>query len=309
MSKFIGRSRRSVPLALRQKSLKLRERLFGLLRADAVRLQLQVALVGVDRGLDAARVAGEPARLDRLDRDARQLQLRVRLLRSSASGLRDALVTSLGLREGARHLEVRVARGCLQLLAQRVGGERLAERRVRLEPGRREVALGHRVLRGGPGVLRRLGLAAVDAGERVQDVEVLGLDLRGALERRDRLGILAVLLVVAGEREVRLNVAGVRVDLLLLVFDPRAGRAAAAAAEKPPQAVADAGRAGADAERDEADREGEREQDVDDLRVPAQAREEELVFPAGSRALFLLLLRLSLPFAGLCGSSGHRVLA
>src|SRR2546423_5721545 len=267
MSKFIGRSRRSLSLALRNERLKLRKRLLGLLRAGAVRLELQVALVRVDRHLDVARVPGEPAGLDRLDRHTRKLELRVRLLRRPAGGSGDALVPVLRLREGARQLEVRVARGGLELLAHGVGRERLAERRVRLEAGRGEVALGERGLRCRPGGLGGLPLSAGDPREGGQDVEVLPPDPRRALEGRDRLRGLVVLLVEGRERDVRLDVVRVRADLLLLVLDPRAGGAPVAPAEEATKAVADPRRARTDAEGDEADREDEREQDVDQLRV------------------------------------------
>src|SRR5439155_11845823 len=103
-----------------------------------------------------------------------------------------------------------------------------------------------------------------------------------------------------------LDVAGVGRELLLVGLDPRI-RAAGAAAEDAVEAVADsadARRARADAEGNEADGEDEREQHEHPLRVPAQAREEELVFPGPCLALWLRLGSRTLPLC-LCGSSGH----
>src|SRR5207247_4137985 len=89
---------------------------------------------------------------------------------------------------------------------------------------------------------------------------------------------------------VERGVAGVLGELLLVGLDPRvdARAAAAAAVEEIRQGAADPRRARPDAESDEADREHECEKDIRDLGVPAQAREEELVFPG----LLPLLLRL-----------------
>jgi hypothetical protein len=80
MSKFTARlplSPRSIVLGLREEGLKLRERLARLVRARALGLELEIALVGVDRDQDVGLLAGD---LDRLDRDARQRELRVRFL-------------------------------------------------------------------------------------------------------------------------------------------------------------------------------------------------------------------------------------
>src|SRR5436190_10629922 len=198
---------------------------------------------------------------------------------------------SLALREEGLKLLERLLR--LQRLADRIRGERRAERRARVEAGlseERGVEGGLRVLRFG---LRGLGLAPVGGRERAEDLEVLRVALRAPLERADRGGVVVLLLVERGDVGVVGGHGRVRGDLLLVGLDPRVdARPAAAAVEEALQRAADPRRARADAEGDEADREHEREQDVDVLCVPPEAREEELVFPARRRLPAFLRLRL-----------------
>jgi len=66
-----------------------------------------------------------------------------------------------------------------------------------------------------------------------------------------------------------------------------------------------AGRARADAEGDEADREDERQEDEDPLRLPAEAREEHRLLVRRRRAFALLRRFLGALTARLRGSSGH----
>src|SRR5947208_3303673 len=133
MSKFTRRPPRlgSLSLALREEGLKLLERLLRLGGVRAVRIDHEVALEGADRRLDLVRLAGV---VERLERNAPELELRGRLPRGPARGGGDALVGGLSLRVGARELAERRALLRLQRLADRIRGERRAERRARVEP-------------------------------------------------------------------------------------------------------------------------------------------------------------------------------
>src|SRR5207244_13303511 len=129
----------------------------------------EVALVGADRGLDLRRLAGV---VERLERDARELELRARLAGGAARRGGDALVGGLGLRVRGRELLEAGAGLRLQRLADRVGRERRAQRRAGIqarlrEEGRAEGRLS--VLRIGLG---RLGVAPVRGRERAEDLEV-----------------------------------------------------------------------------------------------------------------------------------------
>ena len=123
-----------------------------------------------------------------------------------------------------------------------------------------------------------VGLLQVEARQLGQRGGVLRPQLGVGLERGDRL-VVPVLRLERG-REV---VEALRLLRMLrhglLQLGDRSAAAGAAAEEREPvvEDVADPGRAGADSERDEADREHDRERDEHPLRVGAQAREEESV--------------------------------
>src|SRR6188508_1363723 len=112
MSKF---TRASLVFLLRKESLKLRDRLPGLRRLNALRLELEIAPVRGDR---KARVRRLPGDLQRVLGDARELQLRVSLLRGSVRCGRQLFVAVLRLGEGRADLRESV---------RRLGLERRAE--------------------------------------------------------------------------------------------------------------------------------------------------------------------------------------
>ena len=122
-------------------------------------------------------------------------------------------------------------------------------------------------------------LLRVLRGELRERVGVLRLQRRVALECRDRVGGLVLLLEGGRERAPVGRVARIGVRLLLKVRDVRAARAARA--EEVLQRIADTRSAGADAEQRERGRECDCQPDVDPLGVVSQAREEQLVLPLG----------------------------
>src|SRR3990170_3837662 len=162
--------------------------------------------------------------------------------------------------------------------------------------------LDEEVLREPPGVRR---LDVVQRCELAQAARVLGAHLRVALEDVDRLIVAAGGLERRGELGESLRVVRALIDLLLRVRD---GRPRVAPAEDVGEDVADTrpADAGADAQRDEAERENPREEGEYPLAPAAEPREEELVLVA---RLLLLgpggypLLRL------LCASIRPRALA
>jgi hypothetical protein len=153
----------------------------------------------------------------------------------------------------------------------RIGRERLPDRRARVESRWREVVRGDGCEHGVVVVALAAGLGGVDGGDPVQYVDVLRRDRAGLLQRHERVRLLVVGLLHAREVEVRIHVLRVALDDLLLGVDLRTERAAARLAEEALEGVGDAVRAGADAEEDEARGEHDREEDVRDLRVRAEA--------------------------------------
>src|SRR5262245_18735474 len=145
--------------------------------------------------------------------------------------------------------------------------------------------------------------AQVDARELLEDVLVLRAQDRIALEGDDRIVQLVVRLELDREVVPQLRLLRMRLGLAAQGGGRRAARRGAL--EEVLEDVADAGRARADAEEDEPGREDEGEEHEHPLRVDAQPREEELVFPA----LVLDALRLRLALGRRLGYASMRLRA
>src|SRR3954452_8388744 len=104
-----------------------------------------------------------------------------------------------------------------------------------------------------------LSAAQVQAAQPGDGVLVLRLQRRVVRERDNRAVEVVLLLLGGREGEPGLGVLGVLLGLLLERADRRTG--ARRALEEVAERVADAGRAGADAEENEAEREDDGEED------------------------------------------------
>src|SRR5436190_20100447 len=178
MSKFITVPRLAVAGSLtRRRWRKLLDERADLARVGRVRIQLQVALVARDRGLDVARLLG---RLRELEPGARIVRLELRHLLVGADGVR---VRELRPRLQILHRGVRVGRGGLldlvraDRLAELAGWGEARARRGELRRLARGLVLGEVVL----------CLGELEPAELVPGRHVLRLLNRVLLERRDRV--------------------------------------------------------------------------------------------------------------------------
>ena len=226
-----------------------------LVRADG-RLGIACELSGVrdlELKLWIVRPVGGDSLVDRLRGAVRDLRLLVELVQPLARLDRDEL-------------------------RKRIGADLPSE--PRLGRGKEERALEERSRLGLCGcrlALETVRLREVEAGELRQRVRVLRPQLRVPLERRDRLLELPVVPERGGEIPVRLRVLRVLLDSLARITRVGAARGRAAADERDlaVEDLADPGRAGADAEDDEAEPENGCEQDEDPLRLTTKPGEEE----------------------------------
>src|SRR5215203_550270 len=252
-------------------------------RERIVRRELEEMLVSLDR---LRHVAGRLSSLGELRPRIRVARRRVR----NRFVLRKRIVVC-GLHRLVLHVRARLdveLHGLVDRIeAPRVrsAGERLPELGARVEPEkrRRQRCTTLRLNRIAP-VARALGALEVQRSELGGRLGVLRPQLLVLLERRDCLVVLALGLAGGREQSVRLRVLRILRDPVARLVGVLLGRVAAAEeVEVPLQQVAEAAGAGADAEQDEAEAEDEREEDEHPPRLPAELREEHVLFGGDAR--------------------------